>query len=181
VAVGKAACDCATDEHRFAAALESALESPLARTAARDLGLVYFLSGEHSKAPPFLSAHLSVESARLVNRDAGMTSESLELIPAIELLGKARALLGHRDKALALFGRAKAIASRECGAASVQFAAQLEQEGLAHFLSGGFCAAERSFRETRSAFLGSGEHTKFDPRIMRVCSNMAISQCLSRF
>jgi len=177
VAVGKAAGDCASDEHRFAAALESALENPLAGTVARNLGLVYFLSGEHSKALPFLSAHLSVESARLVNRDVGMTSESLELIPAIELLGKAHALLGHRDKALALFGRAKAIASRECGAASVQFAAQLEQEGLAHFLSGDFRAAERSFRETHDALLDSGEHTKFDPHIMRVCSNMAIAQC----
>ena len=199
------------------------------------------MAGKLALAEPLLRAHLAAEELRLVNHEATselVPSESLALVPAIELVAytcalqcadaakrsaasssnaagratahgalegggseamaagdsgglvlsgevgflaegsspageAARMLLG---EALALYGRAEAIALRECGAESEPRAKQVENAGMAYFLSGDFVRAERKFLDAQELMIRAGVG-RFDPKVMRVAHNAAVAQC----
>lgn len=145
----------------------------IAATPVRNLALVYFQNGQFELAEPLLRRHLRYEERDHVGE---MNSQSLKLVPSLDILAYVLLLQARFDEALVFYDRARAITERECGANAVQVAPRIENQALVAFCEGNFHRAEQLFKEAHDLLIEAGLD-RFDPAVMRICNNMAICQC----
>lgn len=143
----------------------------------RNLGLLYFATGQLDEAEPYLRRMLRIETRIHEPVTVGnVTVESAKIIPSLEILGYAMLHQGKYDEAADYFERAKRVAADAFGKESLAVARQTEFLALRHFVAGDFAAAEATFRQAHDTLLAA-ELDPFHEDVLRVCRNMATARC----